>query len=782
MERIAPLLILLLAAACAPVEQIEDTSYQLWYEAPATDWMTEALPVGNGYMGVMFFGEPDKEQLQFSEESLWAGGPGSSPLYNYGLKEGAYKYLPKVRQLLMEGEFDAAHELARKELSGTVHEVPGYLSDYGAQQTMGDIYVSVANKGEVSDYRRWIDLKTGAGYISYQSGGTEHKRRFFGVYPNRVMVYSFSNNNKEGLDYLVTIETPHKIDDLSYKDSIIFLKGHLSDNMLGFGSSVYVKTDGEIAFDNGKLEVSGARSLSLIHSSATEYAPVFPHYRGKDYQAELGTIMAEVSALDAADLWDIHLLDYQPLFDRVKLNLHGNKNDSLNTAKRLLAYAGGAEDLGLEELYFQYARYLTLMSSRPGTMPMHLQGKWNNQTDPPWTCDYHTNINLQMLYWPAEVLNLPESHKPLIDYMKTLVEPGRLAAKEFFGARGWIVNTMNNAYGFTSPGWDFPWGFFPAGAAWLCQHAWEHFEYNQDTTYLREDAFPLMNEAALFWMDYLVKDDKGYLVSMPSYSPEHGGISKGASMDHQIVWDLFNNCAKAAEVLEMSDLALLFASYRDSLALPSIGSWGQLMEWSEDHDDPESKHRHVSHLFALHPGRQISLNNTPELAEAARVSLEARGDDGTGWSLAWKINFHARLQNGNQAYKLLRRLLQPVGVGGSGAGGEGGGGSYSNLLCAHPPFQLDGNMGAAAGIAAMLIQSQSGTIHLLPALPDSWSNGEVSGLKAQGGFELSFAWRQSRVLEVDISGTPGAKGVMQVGERLYNFQIPENGTYKRLLP
>jgi alpha-L-fucosidase 2 len=296
------------------------------------------------------------------------------------------------------------------------------------------------------------------------------------------------------------------------------------------------------------------------------------------------------------------------LFGRVQLEIEGPSHDFIPTGRRLELYSEGQEDVGLEVLYFQYARYLMISSSRPGTMPMHLQGKWNHSTDPPWAADYHTNINLQMLYWPAEVTNLSECHTPLFEYMKNLVEPGQLAAHEFFGARGWIVNTMNNAYGYTSPGWGLPWGFFPAGAAWLSRHAWEHFEFTQDTTYLKNTAFPLMEEAAIFWKDYLVEDEDGFLVSMPSFSPEHGGISMGASMDHQIAWDLFSNCAKAANVLGLDeDQKQNYISYRNRISPPRIGNWGQLQEWIEDVDDPENRHRHVSHLYALHPGEQISM-------------------------------------------------------------------------------------------------------------------------------------------------------------------------------
>ena len=450
--------------------------------------------------------------------------------------------------------------------------------------------------------------------------------------------------------------------------------------------------------------------------------------------------------------------------------------DSVATDRRLQEYANGTIDPGLEELYFQYSRYLMISASRPGTMPLNLQGKWNNSINPPWACDYHMNINEQMLYWPAEVTNLGECHEPLFKYMESLVEPGELTAKEFFNTRGWVVNTMNNAFGYTSPGWGFPWGYFPGGAAWLCQHAWEHYDFNRDTTFLRNVAYPLMKEAALFWMDYLIKDENGYLVSCPSYSPEHGGISGGSAMDHEIAWDILNNCVSACEVLGVDeDFKLKAMQVRDQILPLQIGSWGQLQEWKEDVDDPADKHRHVSHLYALYPGKEITLEQTPALAQAAKVSLNARGDGGTGWSLAWKISFWARLKDGDHAYKLFRRLLRPTGN--QGTDMMNGGGSYFNLLCAHPPFQLDGNMGGCAGIAEMLLQSQSGIIEFLPALPLQWKEGSVKGLKARGNFNVNMDWKDGRLVHAQILGKEGQTGKYKLDGKLIEFQIPASKVY-----
>jgi alpha-L-fucosidase 2 len=761
---------------CLPAGE-ESGPLRLWYREPATDWMRQALPMGNGYMGIMFFGESHREQIQFSEGSLWSGGPGSHPDYNFGLREGAYQYLPEVRDLIRQDRLQEAHELARKRLTGIINPVSGLsFGDYGAQQTMGDLYVGVSGpEGGIAGYYRELDISSATGRVGYQAGGVNHRRTFFGCYPMNVMVYSFENDSHTGADYTIGITTPHITDHLIFENGILRLRGHVADNRLAFETGLRVETDGESSFADGILEIRGAGHVLLIHTAATGYSPHYPDYRGSDPAEQVEITLEEAGKFSLAELKEIHLEDYRNLFDRVSLQLDGPSYDTLPTDVRLEKYARGNQDRGLEQLYFQYGRYLMISSSRPGTMPMHLQGKWNNSTNPPWAADYHTNINLQMLYWPAEITNLAECHIPLIDYIGTLVRPGRKAAGTFFNARGWIVNTMNNAWGYTSPGWDFPWGFFPGGAAWLCQHIWDHFMFSRNTTWLRETGWPVMEEAALFWVDYLTEDEEGFLVSTPSYSPEHGGISGGASMDHQIAWDILNNSVQALEILgDDMGKATKFTGIRDAIMPPRVGSWGQLQEWKEDVDDPESRHRHVSHLFALHPGNQISVTGTPVLADAAKVSLEARGDGGTGWSLAWKINFWARLHDGDRAFTLLKRLLRPVN-GNRGTQYLDGGGSYDNLLCAHPPFQLDGNMGGTAGIAEMLLQSHEGMIHLLPALPAEWKSGKVSGLRARGDFTVDIAWDNGTFSTGTVRGTPGAEITIKIGDLAEVFRIPGNG-------
>ncbi|MFD1163216.1 glycoside hydrolase family 95 protein [Hwangdonia seohaensis] len=756
----------------------ENNALELWYNEPASNWMTEALPIGNGYVGAMFFGGIHEEHIQFSEGMLWSGGPDSNPDYNIGIRKNAHSFLPEVRKLLKQGKSDEADRITKSEFTGIINTGKQYnadFGDYGAQQTMGDIYVKVGQSGEVSNYKRSLDISKALGEVEYNIGNKNYRRTYFGNYPSKVMVYRFESSVKT--DYEIRFKSPHTKIIQNFNDGVYAFEGKVADNGMPFETKIALKlSDGKITYKDGVIYIKDAKDVVLLNTSSTAYTLTYPTYKGNDYKADNEKVLQELASKSFDDLKREHVQDYSNLFNRVSLNLGQSTQVAVPTNERLQAYFNGSEDAGLESLYFQYARYLMISASRPSSMSMHLQGKWNNSTNPPWAADYHSNINLEMIYWPAELTNLSECHVPFLDYIESLVEPGKLTAKEFFNTRGWMTNTMTNAYGYTSPGWGIPWGFFPGGAAWFSQHLWDHYDFTQDEEFLRKQAYPVMKEAAWFWIDYLTKDENGKLVSMPSYSPEHGGISKGASMDHQIAWDILNNCIKAAEVLEIDDAFTTKAiQTRDAILPPQIGSWGQLQEWAEDVDDPNNKHRHISHLFALHPGNQISTTHTPKLAEAARITLNARGDSGTGWSRAWKLNFWARLNDGNRAHKMLKNLLKPVSS--TNVEMSTSGGTYANLLCAHPPFQLDGNMGGAAGMVEMLLQSQSGIIELLPALPDAWQNGEVKGLKARGGFEVDILWKDGRVTKATIKGKPNQSSKLKVNNKTIAFQLNADGVY-----
>ncbi len=768
------ILILAAISIVACTKNADPDKLRLWYKQAANDWQSEALPIGNGYTGAMFFGDVE-EQIQFSEESLWAGGPNAHPEYKGGLRVGAWENLEEIRRLIDEGKLDEAHRLTKESMTGITHnseESNQRWGDFGSQQPMGDLFVKTLGIEKMDDYRRELDISNAVGKVSFIANGTEHQRRFFANYPKNVLCYSFSNNNTNGETYQIQFTSPHPAISETFENNILIYNGQLQDNGLPFETCFKIYTHGaEVNYEEGVVEVTNCKNLEIFHVAATAYVNKYPHYSGNDFKAENAKKLNAVSTTTFNELYKEHQADYKQLFDRVTFSLGDDVHrDSIATNVRLLEHDNGTVDNSLEALFFQYCRYLIISSSRPGTMPMHLQGKWNHKVNPPWACDYHMNINEQMLYWSVEATNLSESHLPLFDYMQTLVKPGSITAKEFYNARGWTVSTMNNAYGYTSPGWGIPWGHFPGGAAWLCQHLWEHFQYTQDTLFLSKVALPMMKEVSLFWYDYLIEDKDGKLVSSPSYSPEHGGISGGASMDHQIAWDVLNNTIEAYQTLGLRDeIVSDFIKTRDRILEPQIGSWGQLQEWKEDVDDPENTHRHLSHMYALYPGKQISLLKTPRLAEAAKVSINARGDGGTGWSLAWKTNMWARLKDGNRAYKLYSRLLQPAGKKTEGYAS----GIYPNMLCTHPPFQLDGNMGGCAGMVEMLLQSHTGTLVLLPALPDAWGTGQVEGLKARGAYEVNMEWKDGRLIKAEIIALKAGNCKVSYGENVSEKQLME---------
>jgi alpha-L-fucosidase 2 len=716
---------------------------KLWYLQPAKTWMTEALPIGNGRLGGMIFGGVAQEHIQFNEDTLWTGGPAALA----GNPTGGAEHIGEIQKLMAAGQTAEATQLIQRYFYGNTR-------GFGAYQAFGDVLIDLHTPAEAAgatDYRRELDLSRGVARVHYVIGGVSFDREYFCSYPDGVMAMRLTCSRPGGLHAIVHLATVQRGVKISAKDNELILQGKLADNGLGYQAIALVRPEGAgaklTATANG-IAVDGGDALTILLTAATEYDAGNPTYRGKLHLSPVTD--------DYATLLANHEKDYTALFGRVSLDLGKGRSD-LPTDERLAAYKKGAADPGLEALYFQFGRYLLISSSRAGGLPSNRQGIWNNAVNPQWGADFPTMMNLEMMYWPAETTNLAECAQPLIDLIDRVRGPGRVAAKTTYGARGWVVNFTTNPWGFTAAGTSI-YQYFPAGAAWLCQHVWEHYAFSGDKQYLEKTAYPIMKEAAEFWVDHLITDADGTLVSSPSESPEHGGFVVGATMDQEIVGDLFDHCIAAAEILNVdADFSKQLMDMRQKLSALKVGRLGQLQEWKTDIDDPTDTHRHISHLFAVYPGDEIDPLKTPALAAAAEKSLQLRGDPGPGWGMAWKIGFAARLLEGDHAHAILVRLLTlttAISPRSTAAG------TYPNLFDARPPLQVDGNLAATAGMAEMLLQSQDGEIDLLPALPKAWSEGSVRGLCARGGFEVDESWRGGVLREGTIHSAIG--GVCRV--------------------
>jgi alpha-L-fucosidase 2 len=732
---------------------------KLWYTKPSAQW-EDALPVGNGSLAAMVFGGVKSERIQFNEETLWTGKPRSYA------KKGAYKHLGQIRTLLNEGNQKEAEKLAFAEFMGDPVRQMAY-------QPFGDVYLDFPTHTDSTNYQRELDLVKGISTVSYQSGGARYTREIFASYPAKAIYIHLKTDKKASLDFGIRFDALHADKIVNVKGNEVTLQVKVQDGALYGVSTIKALTDGKISSENGILKVKGAGSATLILSAATNYVD-YNHVNGKPEQV-VNAVLNKAPLYDQAR--SQHIQDYQALFSRFNLTLPGGASSSLPTDQRLLAFKSNPSDPSFLALYVQYARYLLIASSRPGTHPANLQGKWNDKLKPSWDSKYTVNINTEMNYWPAEMTNLTECHQPLFSMIQDLSVTGAEVAKEYYQAPGWLVHHNTDVWRGAAPINASDHGIWVTGGAWLSLHLWEHYRYTQDKAFLKTTGYPLMKKAAEFFTAFLVKDPKtGYLISSPSNSPETGGLVAGPTMDHQIIRGLFQACIESASILNTDQLfAQKLKDLKSKIAPNQIGRAGQLQEWTTDIDDTTSHHRHVSHLWGVYPGEEITPLGTPQLLDAAKKSLEFRGDDGTGWSLAWKINYWARFLDGDHAYTMIRKLFNPIM---DASVKKGGGGSYPNLFDAHPPFQIDGNFGGAAGILETLVQSHLGEIHLLPALPSALPEGKVSGLITRGAFELRMSWKNNQLESVKVKSKVGGKCVIRYKDKVVTVPTEKGKTYQ----
>ncbi len=742
-------------------------------------WEQTCLPIGNGYMGASMFGGTKTERIVLNEKTFWAGGPcAGRPDYYGGNRKNRYQYVRQVQQRLADGDNAGAAELLPM-LTGD--------GDFGTYLLLCDAVLDFdLPEGEITGYERCLDLDRSLYSCKFAVGGVKFTRQAFASYPARIIAFRFTASEKGRLSFTLSLDKTHA-GTVTAKNNTLICSGAAEDNGMRFDARFYAAADGEVVHHEHSVEVRGASAAVIYFCAATDYEMKYPGYRTETDPSSVTAPLiysAQKQGWDA--LYEEHFNDYSELFSRVSLTLNDDGKE-MSADKLLEAYRAGdrAAMNRLEALYFSYGRYLLISSSRSGSLPANLQGVWNESNTPPWCCDYHINVNLQMNYWGAYNTNLAETVPPLADFLDSLRAPGRVTAKEYYGIEstpenpenGWTAHTQCSPFGWTAPGWEFYWGWSTAAVAWLMQNLWEHYEFTGDKNYLRDRIYPIMRESVKFYVQWLIYDKKqDRMVSSPTYSPEHGPATIGNTYEQSLIEQLFIDFLTAAEVLDADPrLAGKVRELLPKLKPYHIGKTGLLKEWFEE-DEPDfdsskvqKNHRHISHLMGLYPGKQIN-SSRPDLMKAAVATMNDRGDESTGWARAYKINLWARTGDGNRTYKLLRGLLESC--------------TFQNLWDFHPPFQIDGNFGASAGIAEMLIQSHEGVIKLLPALPDDWKSGSFTGLRARGGFVIDASWNNGLVTSVTVRSTLGGACRLLApspdgGYAEHTYEIPKGGMVSR---
>jgi len=762
----------------------------IWFDAAAREF-TQALPLGNGRLGAMVFGGVDEERIILNEGTLWSGSRQDAD------RPDAAGYLAEIRRLLLEGRNVEAEKLVYAHFTcqgvGSAR-ARGKDVPYGSYQVLGNLRLRFeGTSGEVRNYRRELDLAQAVARVEYEQAGVKYRREAFSSAPHEAIVIRLTADKPGRITFLATLDRPERFTVTGDGPRGLLMTGQLNNGTDGKGMKYAARLrlrlrGGAAAIEDNRLRVRNADEAILLITAATDYQG-FAGRRTPDPAAASARDMDRAAPAPYGALLAANRADFRKYFNRVGLTLGPVDPAAAERPMpaRLKAAAAGAPDPALAALYFQYGRYLLISSSRPAGVPANLQGIWADGVQTPWNGDWHLNVNVQMNYWPAEVGNLSELHQPLFSLIASLEEPGARTAKLYYSARGWVAHVITNPWWFTAPGEAASWGSTTSGSAWLCQHLWDHYLYTRDIAFLRW-AYPIMKGSARFYADMLIEEPKhNWLVTAPANSPENAfrlfdksvaHVCMGPTVDMQLLRYLFDAVTEASRILGVDkELGEELAAKRARLAPTRIASDGRVMEWLEEYEEPEPTHRHVSHLWGLYPGSEITPEETPELAQAARKSLEARGDISTGWSLAYKINLWARLGDGNRAHRLLALLLSPAGSR-QAEGVRFSGGSYDNLFDAHPPFQIDGNFGGAAGIAEMLLQSHNGVIRLLPALPDAWPEGRVTGLRARGGFELDMAWKAGKITETTLRSRLGGACRVSYGGKTTEMKTRPGGAYR----